>query len=92
MFKLINTKGRLTKVAKAAFSNARISGGANEIIIFPNAYEDDKKFTRITNLMKSIDVEWYAFNEDVYVMRHWLIKAVSDRSEAALIEIKNLIN
>ena len=92
MFKMINVKGRLTKVAKAAFSSARISGGANEIIIFPNAYEDDRKFTRITNIMESIDVEWYTFNEDVYVIRHWLVEAVSDRSEAALIEVKNLIN
>ena len=92
MFKMITTKGRLTKTARDAFQGAFIAGGANEIIIFPNAYEDDRKFTRITNLMESINIAWYTFNEDVYVIRRWFYEAVSDRSERALTEVKSLIN
>ena len=91
MFKMINVKGRLTKTARDAFKGAFIAGGANEVIVFPNAYADDYKFKRITDLMESINVAWYTFNEDVYVIRRWFIEAVSDRSARALLEAKNLI-
>lgn len=91
MFKLINAKGRLTKTARDAFQGAFIAGGDNEMVIFPNAHADDRKFKRVTDLMKSIDLAWYIFDEDVYVIRRWFIEAVSDRSEKALSEVKSLI-
>ena len=95
MFKLINSRGRLTKTAKDVFKDAYIAGGANEFIIFPNAFEDDRKYERITDLMKSINFEWHTLiagnNEDLYVVRRWFIEAVSDRSKRALTELKSLI-
>ena len=91
MFKMINAKGRLTKTARNAFKGAFVAGGDNEIIIFPNAYADGNKFKRVTDLMESINIAWYIFNEDVYVVRRWFIEAISDRSEAALTEAKNII-
>ena len=92
MFKMITTKGRLTKTARDAFKTAYIAGGANEIIIFPNAYTNDRKFKRIKDIMESINIAWYEFNGDMYVYRRWFIEAVSDRSERALTEIKSLID
>ena len=91
MFKMINTKGRLTKTARDAFQGAFIAGGANEIIIFPRAYVDSRKFKRISDLMKSINIAWYEFNGDMYVIRRWFVEAISDRSETALNEVKSLI-
>ena len=92
MFNMINVKGHLTKTARDAFQEAFIAGGANEIIIFPRAYVDSHKFKRVTDLMKSINIAWYEFNGDMYVYRRWFVEAVSDRSEAALTEAKNIIN
>lgn len=95
MFKLINSRGHLTKTAKDVFKDAYIAGGANEFIIFPNAFEDDRKYERITDLMRSINFEWHTLisgnNEDLYVIRRWFIEAVSDRSERASIEVRNII-
>ena len=92
MFKMINAKKHLTKTARNAFKGAFIAGGANEMIVFPNAYANDRKFKRITALMESLNIAWSLRDEDVYVIRRWFIEAVSDRSEAALTEAKNLIN
>ena len=92
MFKMINAKGHLTKTARDAFQGAFIAGGANEIIVLPSAYVDSRKFKRVSDLMKSINIAWYEFNGDMYVYRRWFIEAVADRSEAALAEVKNLIN
>ena len=91
MFKMINIKGSLTKTARDAFETAYITGSDNEMIVFPNAYTNNRKFKRVTDLMDSINIAWYIFNEDVYVIRRWLIEAISDRSERALTEVKNLI-
>lgn len=91
MFKMINAKGRLTKTAKEAFADAYITGGDNEMIVFPNAYTNDRKFKRVTDLMDSINIAWYTFNEDIYVIRRWFIEEISDRSERALTEVKSLI-
>ena len=95
MFKMINNSGKLTKTARDAFGDAYIAGHAREIIIFPNAFRDDCKYERITDLMKSIHFEWRTFiagnNEDLYVDRRWFYEAVSDRSAAALTELKNII-
>ena len=92
MFKMINSKKHLTKTARNAFKGAFIAGGANEMIVFPNACADARRFKRVTDLMESINIAWYIFDEDVYVIRRWFIEAVSDRSEAALAEAKNIIN
>ena len=93
MFKIINAKGHLTKTAKAEFKTAYVTGSSKELaaIVFPNAYANDRKFKRVTDLMKSINLTWYAFDDDVYVISRWFYEAVSDRSEAAAIEAKNLI-
>ena len=91
MFKMITVKGRLTKTARNAFKTAYIAGSANEMIVFPNAYTNARKFKRVTDMMKSINLVYYSFGDDIYVIHHWFIEAVSDRSEEALIEVKNLI-
>ena len=91
MFKMITTKGRLTKTARDAFQGAFIAGVDNEMIVFPNAYTDDYKFKRVSDLMESINIAWYEFNGDMYVYRRWFSEALSDLSERALAEVKNLI-
>lgn len=91
MFKMINVKGHLTKTAREAFKGAFIAGGANEMIIFPGAYVNDRKFKRVTDIIESINLAWYEFNGDVYVIRRWFLETISDRSEAALAEIKSII-
>ena len=95
MFKMIDNAGKLTKTARDIFKDAYITGGANEIIIFPDAFADDRKYERITDLMKSINFEWRTLiagnNEDMYVIRRWFYEAVSERSEAALTELKSII-
>lgn len=92
MFKMINVKGRLTKTARDAFKTAYIAGSANEMIIFPRAYTDAHKFKRVTDLLDSIRVTYYTWGDDIYVIYHWFAEAVSDRSEEALTEVKNLID
>ena len=92
MFKMITAKGSLTKTARNAFKGAFVAGGNNEAIVFPNAYEDDRKFKRIKDLIESINIAWYEFNGDMYVYRRWFVEAVSDRSERALVELKSIIN
>ena len=95
MFKMVNKSGRLTEGAKKAFEGAYITGGALETIIFPNAFADDRKYERITDLMKSINFEWHTFiagnNEDIDVVRRWFYEAVADRSKAAAAELAALI-
>lgn len=91
MFKIINAKGSLTKTARDAFQKASIAGGANEMIVFPRAYVDSHKFKRISAMMKSINIAWYEFDGNIYIYRKWVYEAVSDRSEAALAELKNII-
>lgn len=91
MFKMINNAGKLTKTARDLFKGAYIAGGANEMIVFPGAYANDHKFKLVTAMMDSINFEWRIFNEDLYVIRRWFYEAVSERSEAALTEVKSLI-
>lgn len=95
MFKMINKAGKLTKTAKDVFQGAYIAGHAREIIIFPNSFADDRKYERITDLMKSINFEWRTLiadnNEDLYVYRRWFYEAVADRSKAAVAELAALI-
>lgn len=95
MFKMINKAGKLTKTAKDVFQGAYIAGHAREIIIFPNYFADDRKYERITDLMKSINFEWSTLiadnNEDLYVYRRWFYEAVADRSKGAAAELAALI-
>lgn len=90
-FKMINSEGHLTKTAKAVFEDAYIAGGANEFIIFPNAFADDRKYERISAMMKILNFEARIANNDIYVVRRWFIEAVADRSERASIEVRNII-
>lgn len=90
-FKMINCKGHLTETAKEVFADAYIAGGANEFIIFPNAFADDAKYERISAMMKSLNFDARIDHEDIYVVRRWFIEAVADRSERASIEVRNII-
>ena len=86
MFKMITNRGRLTKTARDALQGAY---GIHGMIIFPNV--DNRKFKRVTDIVESINLAWYQFDDVIYVNQHWFIEEVSDRSERALTELKEIL-
>lgn len=91
MFKMINKAGHLTKTARDMFQGARIQGGANEMVVFPGAFADSYRMKRIAGLMDNINLCWYTFDDDMYVITRWFREAVADRSEAAVEELAGMI-
>lgn len=91
MFKMIDVRGHLTKTAREAFAPAYIAGSDGAFVVFPHAYEDARKFKRVTDLMDSISVEWIFVDDDIVASRNWIFEVVSERSKRALIELKSLI-
>ena len=86
MFKMINSRGRLTKTARDVLQGAY---GINEMIIIPDV--DARKFKRVTDIVESVNLAWYEFDGDIYVNQHWFIEAVSDRSKRASTELESII-
>ena len=92
MFKMISSRGRLTKTARDASKGAYIAGSDGAFIIFPDAYENTRKFKRVTDLLESIGVSWCDLDGDIFASSHWVFEAISERSERALAELKSLIS
>ena len=90
-FKAVNRNGHLTESAKEAFAEAYIAGSDGAFIVFPNAYENARKYRRITVILESIGVDCNFLNEDIFTSRNWVYEAIADRSERALSEVKNII-
>lgn len=86
MIKMVNRFGRITEGAKKAFKGARIAGGADEMIMIPNGYENTALWNRLHALTADMDIALYNFNGDAYVYADWARKALEDMSKAAAAE------
>ena len=67
MIKMVNRFGRITEGAKKAFKCARIAGGADEMGMIPNGYENTAVWNRLHALTADMDI-WLTFiDEDAIV-------------------------
>lgn len=83
MIKMVNKDGHITEGAKKAFEGARIAGGADEMIMIPNGYENTAVWNRLRILADDMDIALYNFNEDAYVYADWARKALEGMSKTA---------
>ena len=83
MIKMVNKAGRLTEGAKKAFKGAHIAGGADEMIMIPNGYENTALWNRLHALTADMDIALYNFNGDAYVYADWARKALEGMSKTA---------
>ena len=83
MIKMVNKAGRLTEGARKAFEGARIAGGADEMIMIPNGYENTALWNRLHALTADMDISLYRFNEDAYIYADWARKALEGMSKTA---------
>ena len=83
MIKMVNKAGHLTDGAKKAFEGARIAGGADEMIMIPNGYENTALWNRLHALTADMDISLYRFNEDAYIYVDWARKALEGMSKTA---------
>ena len=83
MIKMVNRFGHITEGAKKAFEGARIAGGADEMIMIPNGYENTAVWNRLRILADDMDIALYNFDGDAYVYVDWARKALEDMSKTA---------
>lgn len=83
MIKMVNRFGHITEGAKKAFEGARIAGGADEMIMIPNGYENTAVWNRLRILADNMDIALYNFDGDAYVYVGWARKALEGISKTA---------
>ena len=83
MIKMVNKDGHITEGAKKAFEGARIAGGADEMIMIPNGYENTAVWNRLRILADDMDTALYNFDGDAYVYVDWARKALEGMSKTA---------
>lgn len=83
MIKMVNRFGHITEGARKAFKGAHIAGGADEMVMIPNGYENTTVWNRLHVLADDMDIALYNFNEDAYVYVDWARKALEGMSKAA---------
>lgn len=83
MIKMVNKDGHITEGAKKAFEGARIAGGADEMIMIPNGYENTAVWNRLRILADDMDIALYNFDGDAYVYVDWARKALEGMSKTA---------
>ena len=83
MIKMVNKDGHLTKGARKAFESARIAGGADEMVMIPNGYENTAVWNRLRILADNMDIALYNFDGDAYVYVDWARKALEGMSKTA---------
>ena len=86
MIKMVNRFGHITEGAKKAFEGARIAGGADEMIMIPNGYENTAVWNRLHALTVDMDIALYNFNGDAYIYVDWARKALEGMSKTAAAE------
>ena len=86
MIKMVNRFGRITEGARKAFKGARIAGGADEMVMIPNGYENTALWNRLHVLTADMDIALYNFNGDAYVYVDWARKALEGMSKTAAAE------
>ena len=83
MIKMVNRFGHITEGARKAFKGARIAGGADEMIMIPNGYENTAVWNRLRILADDMDIALYNFDGDAYVYVDWARKALEGMSKTA---------
>ena len=86
MIKMVNRFGHITEGAKKAFEGARIAGGADEMVVIPNGYENTALWNRLHALASDMGIALYNFNEDAYIYVDWARKALEGMSKTAAAE------
>ena len=86
MIKMVNKAGHITEGAKKAFKGARIAGGADEMVMIPNGYENTALWNRLHALTADMDIALYNFDGDAYVYADWARKALDGMSKSASYE------
>ena len=86
MIKMVNKAGRLTEGAKKAFKGARIAGGADEMVMIPNGYENTAVWNRLHVLASDMDIALYNFNGDAYIYVDHAMSALGGMSKTAAAE------
>ena len=90
MIKMVNKDGHLTEGAKKAFEGARIAGGADEMVMIPNGYENTAVWNRLRILADDMDIALYNFDGDAYVYVDWARKALEGMSKTAADEFAGM--
>ena len=90
MIKMVNKDGHITEGAKKAFEGARIAGGADEMIMIPNGYENTALWNRLHALTADMGIALYNFNEDAYIYVDHAMSALEGMSEAAADEFAGM--
>ena len=83
MIKMVNRFGHITEGAKKAFKGARIAGGADEMVMIPGGYCNDRVWNRLRSLTDDMDIALYNFDGDAYVYADWARKALEGMSKTA---------
>ena len=83
MIKMVNRFGHITEGARKAFEGARIAGGADEMIMIPNGYENTAVWNRLRILADDMDIALYNFDGDAYVYVDWARKTLEGMSKTA---------
>ena len=91
MIKMVNKDGHLTEGARKAFEGARIAGGADEMVMIPNGYENTAVWNRLHALTADMDIALYNFNGDAYVYVDWARKALEGMSKTAAEEFRSMV-
>ena len=90
MIKMVNRFGHITEGAKKAFEGARIAGGADEMIMIPNGYENTALWNRLHALTADMDISLYRFNEDAYIYVDHAMSALEGMSKTAADEFAGM--
>ena len=91
MIKMVNRFGHITEGARKAFKGARIAGGADEMVMIPNGYENTALWNRLHVLASDMDIALYNFNGDAYVYVDWARKALESVSKTAADEFAGMV-
>ena len=90
MIKMVNRLGHITEGARKAFKGARIAGGADEMVMIPNGYENTALWNRLHALTADMDISLYRFNEDAYLYVDHAMSALKSMSKTAAAEFAGM--
>ena len=86
-----NRFGHITEGARKAFTGARNAGGADEMVMIPNGYENTAVWNRLHALTADMDIALYNFSGDAYVYADWARKALEGMSKTAAAEFFTMV-
>ena len=90
MIKMVNRFGHITEGARKAFKGARIAGGADEMVMIPNGYENTAVWKRLAALTGDMNI-WLTFiDEDAIVSYDHAMSALEGMSKTAADEFAGM--